>query len=79
MMRFGFVCLLFVTASFFSLAQVVPDTTQINIGDKTIIVIDANPTEKPAPISENIFPINFKSLCKQSCKIANSLAGKLKM
>ncbi|MFM2200989.1 MAG: hypothetical protein RL040_189 [Bacteroidota bacterium] len=56
MMRFGFVCLLSVTTSFFSLAQVVPDTTQINIGDKTIIVIDAGPTEKPAPIIDNLNP-----------------------
>ena len=47
MMRFGFVCLLFTTSTLFSLAQVVPDTTHINIGDKTIIVIDANPTASP--------------------------------
>ncbi len=49
MIRFGFVCLLFTTSCVFSLAQVVPDTTRVNIGDKTIIVIDQNPTEKPEP------------------------------
>ncbi len=45
-MRFGFLCLFFTTCCIFSLAQVVPDTTHINIGDKTIIVIDASPTVK---------------------------------
>jgi hypothetical protein len=49
MMRFGLICLFFTTSCFFSLAQVVPDTTRINIGDKTIIVIDANPIENPLP------------------------------
>ena len=52
MIRFGFVCLLFTVSSTFSLAQVVPDTTHINIGDKTIIVIDSSPDAKavdPAP------------------------------
>jgi hypothetical protein len=47
MKRFGFVCLFITTCSLFSLAQVVPDTTHINIGDKTIIVIDASPTANP--------------------------------
>jgi hypothetical protein len=47
MIRFGFACLLMAFSSFFSLAQVVPDTTNITIGDKTIIVIDANPSGKP--------------------------------
>jgi len=47
MIRFGFACLLMAFGSFFSLAQVVPDTTHITIGDKTIIVIDANPSLKP--------------------------------
>jgi uncharacterized glyoxalase superfamily protein PhnB len=47
MIRFGFAFLLIAFGSFFSLAQVVPDTTHINIGDKTIIVIDANPSVKP--------------------------------
>jgi len=42
MIRFGFFCLLITTGGYFSLAQVVPD-----IGDKTIIVIDANPEAKP--------------------------------
>ena len=51
MIRFGFVCLLMAFGSFFSLAQVVPDTTHINIGDKTIIVIDTNPTVKPEQTS----------------------------
>jgi hypothetical protein len=46
-MRFGFVCLFITTCRLFSLAQVVPDTTHINIGDKTIIVIDASPTASP--------------------------------
>jgi hypothetical protein len=49
MMRFGFICLFFTTSCIFSLAQVVPDTTRINIGDKTIIVIDASPIEIPLP------------------------------
>ena len=52
MIRFGFVCFLFTVCSTFSLAQVVPDTTHINIGDKTIIVIDSSPdakAEDPAP------------------------------
>ena len=48
-MRFGFICLFFTTSCIFSLAQVVPDTTRINIGDKTIIVIDASPIEIPLP------------------------------
>jgi hypothetical protein len=43
MIRFGFVCLLVTSSYVFSLAQVVPDTTHINIGDKTIIVIDSSP------------------------------------
>lgn len=46
MIRFSMLCLLITISSHFTLAQVVPDTTQINIGDKTIIVIDANPTDK---------------------------------
>jgi len=52
MIRFGFVCLFITTGYIFSLAQVVPDTTHINIGDKTIIVIDSSPnpsTVEPAP------------------------------
>jgi hypothetical protein len=51
MIRFGFACLLIAIGTFSSLAQVVPDTTNITIGDKTIIVIDANPslkTEQPS-------------------------------
>ena len=51
-MRFGFICLFFTTSCIFSLAQVVPDTTRINIGDKTIIVIDASPIENPLPAME---------------------------
>ena len=52
MIRFGFICLIFTTSCIFSLAQVVPDTTRINIGDKTIIVIDASPIEIPLPEME---------------------------
>lgn len=51
MVRFGFVFLFFTTSCLFSLAQVVPDTTHISIGDKTIIVIDSNPTDKTEPAS----------------------------
>jgi hypothetical protein len=43
MVRFGLLPILFTMGSYFSLAQVVPDTTHINIGDKTIIVIDKDP------------------------------------
>ncbi len=46
MIRFRIFCLLITISGHFSLAQVVPDTTQIDIGDKTIIVIDANPNDK---------------------------------
>ena len=46
MIRFSIFSLLITISGHFSLAQVVPDTTQINIGDKTIIVIDANPNDK---------------------------------
>lgn len=45
------ICLLtFVYTSWvsFALSQVVPDTTNITIGDKTIILIDNNPTKQPA-------------------------------
>jgi len=48
MIRFGLLCLLFTARGVFSLAQVVPDTTHINIGDKTIIVIDSSPLKTPA-------------------------------
>ena len=54
MIRFGFACLLITLGTFSSLAQVVPDTTNITIGDKTIIVIDANPSLKTEqPSAEN--------------------------
>ena len=54
MIRFGFACLLIALGTFSSLAQVVPDTTNITIGDKTIIVIDANPSLKTEqPSTEN--------------------------
>lgn len=53
-MRLGFVFLFFTTSCIFSLAQVVPDTTHINIGDKTIIVIDANPTEPRAQTNTEV-------------------------
>jgi hypothetical protein len=54
MIRFGFACLLIAIGTFSSLAQVVPDTTNITIGDKTIIVIDANPSLKTEqPSTEN--------------------------
>lgn len=48
-MRFGFALFIGTLLCQISLSQVVPDTTQINIGDKTIIVIDANPEEKTLP------------------------------
>jgi hypothetical protein len=61
MIRFGFFCLLITTGSVFSLAQVVPDTTHINIGDKTIIVIDANPDAKPQQPTAESAPQPTKS------------------
>jgi hypothetical protein len=59
-LRFGFVCLSFTTCLSFSLAQVVPDTTHINIGDKTIIVIDASPTANPTTPSPSLSEVPVK-------------------
>jgi hypothetical protein len=44
-MRFSLTLLIITCFSDFSLSQVVPDTTNITIDDKTIIVIDENPEE----------------------------------
>jgi len=77
MVRFGFLCLLFTTSSIFSLAQVVPDTTRINIGDKTIIVIDQNPIEKPLPKPEEYdSPVESDELSDSDLKYEmNHFAG----
>ena len=45
-MKNGLLALLITTCSLNALSQVVPDTTNITIGDKTIIVIDSNPTKQ---------------------------------
>jgi hypothetical protein len=77
MMRFGFICLFFTTSCIFSLAQVVPDTTRINIGDKTIIVIDASPIEKLLPeIEKHDMPAEPDELSDSDLKYElNHFAG----
>ena len=76
-MRFGFICLFFTTSCIFSLAQVVPDTTRINIGDKTIIVIDASPIEKLLPeIEKHDMPAEPDELSDSDLKYElNHFAG----
>ena len=76
-MRFGFISLFFTTSCIFSLAQVVPDTTRINIGDKTIIVIDANPIEKLLPeIEKHDMPTEPDELSDSDLKYElNHFAG----
>ena len=76
-MRFGFICLFFTTSCIFSLAQVVPDTTRINIGDKTIIVIDTSPIEKLLPeIEKHDMPAEPEELSDSDLKYElNHFAG----
>jgi hypothetical protein len=59
LMKNGLLSLLITVCSLNALSQVVPDTTNITIGDKTIIVIDSNPTKQQteAP-TDNTEPIN---------------------
>lgn len=45
-MKNGLIALLITSFSVRALTQVVPDTTNITIGDKTIIVIDSNPSKE---------------------------------
>lgn len=47
-MKNGLLALLITVYALNALSQVVPDTTNITIGDKTIIVIDSNPTKQPS-------------------------------
>jgi hypothetical protein len=60
-MKNGLLALIITVCSLNALSQVVPDTTNITIGDKTIIVIDSNPTkQQPTTETENPeFPSEF--------------------
>lgn len=49
-MKNGLLALLITVYALNALSQVVPDTTNITIGDKTIIVIDSNPTKQQPPV-----------------------------
>jgi uncharacterized glyoxalase superfamily protein PhnB len=59
-MKNGLLALLITVCSLNALSQVVPDTTNITIGDKTIIVIDSNPTKQQttAP-TDNTSSVNY--------------------
>lgn len=52
-MKIGLLSIFILSVSLGALSQVVPDTTNITIGDKTIIVIDSNPTKEQNSPSED--------------------------
>jgi uncharacterized glyoxalase superfamily protein PhnB len=52
-MKNGLLAWLITACSLNALSQVVPDTTNITIGDKTIIVIDSNPTKQQPDTVQN--------------------------